>query len=71
VTTVVNGCNKPVFNEKLVVVKLAIETDSPILHSIDEAEPPPLFRANGVIDWEYNLGVKQKENNKKKYQIVR
>jgi hypothetical protein len=34
-------------------------------------EPPPLFRANGVIDWEYNLGVKQKENNKKKYQIVR
>jgi hypothetical protein len=44
VTTLVKGCNKPVFNKKLGVIKLAIETDSPILHSIDEAEPPPLLK---------------------------
>jgi hypothetical protein len=34
------------------VEKLAIETDSPILQSILPAEPPPLFRVLGVMDWE-------------------
>ena len=30
--------------------KLAMETDSPIFHSIELEYPPPLFRAYGVID---------------------
>jgi hypothetical protein len=35
------------------VEKLAMETDSPIFQSILPAEPPPLFRVFGVMDWEF------------------
>jgi hypothetical protein len=28
-----------------------METDSPIFQSIPTAEPPPLFRVLGVMDW--------------------
>jgi hypothetical protein len=53
------------------VEKLAIETDSPILQSIFAAVPPPLFRVLGVMDWEFNLLEKQKENINEKYQSIR
>jgi hypothetical protein len=44
VTILVIGCNAPVFKEYPdEVIKLAIETDSPILHSIELDDPPPLF----------------------------
>jgi hypothetical protein len=51
--------------------KLAIETDSPILQSIFAVVPPPLFRVLGVMDWEFNLLEKQKENINEKYQSIR
>jgi hypothetical protein len=50
------------------VEKLAIETDSPILQSIFAAEPPPLFRVLGVMDWEFK---EEYVNNKlKKYRSL-
>ena len=51
VTIEVSGCKTPVFKVNPVPVKLEMETDSPILHSILIVEPPPLLKVNGVIDW--------------------
>jgi hypothetical protein len=39
------GCNAPVFKEYPEAIKFAMETDSPILHSMELEYPPPLFRA--------------------------
>jgi hypothetical protein len=50
VTTELRGCKTPVFKKNPGPEKLAMEIDSPILHSILAAEPPPLFNVKGVID---------------------
>jgi hypothetical protein len=52
------------------VAKWAMETDSPILHSILAADPPPLFRVYGLIDWAY-IFEKSVETNKTIKRIIR
>ena len=51
VTILVIGCNTPVFKWYPEAMKLAIEIDSPKLHSMEEEYPPPLLITKGVIDW--------------------
>jgi hypothetical protein len=59
------GCNTPVFKEYPKAIKLAIETDSPIFHSIVFEYPPPLFREYGVIDCaDKNEVVRNNRKNK-------
>ena len=58
VTTLVLGRRTPVLREKPGAINEDTDTDSVILHSKDEDEPPPLLRVYGVIDWQ-----KQKNGN--------
>lgn len=68
VTTELRGCKTPVFKKNPGPEKLAIEMDSPILHSMLGAEPPPLLKVNGVIDCaascekQKNIEIKDKKN---------
>ena len=50
-------------------MKLAMETDSPKLHSILTLEPPPLLKVYGVIDCPFDL-EKLKKNIKNKNPLL-
>ena len=65
VTNEVSGCKTPVVKDKFEVVKYAIETDSPILHSIPNPDPPPLFKVEGVIDCEKDGSINEKKQHNK------